>query len=71
MIMQLMYDHNYRKILTDILCEITTPKKIENIDCLKIISDIIRFVLTLFVHEENTDSKLFLAILDCSVNIYF
>jgi hypothetical protein len=57
--MQLMYDYNFRKNLSDILSEITYPKKIENIDCLKILSDIIRFVLTLFVHEETTDSKLF------------
>jgi len=57
--MQLMYDNNFRKNLSDILSEITYPKKIENIDCLKILSDIIRFVLTLFVHEETTDSKLF------------
>ena len=38
---------------------------------MKLLSDIIKFVLTLFVHEESTDSKLFSAILDCSNNVYF
>ena len=52
--------------MQDILMEITHPKKIENLECLKIIADIIRFVLTLFVHEQDADYRLLAAILDCS-----
>jgi hypothetical protein len=46
-----MYDQSVRAAMSDILVEITHPKRIENLECLKMIADIIRFVLTLFVHE--------------------
>jgi len=51
MIIQSLHDSRIRMALTEILGEITTPKRIDNIECLRLISDIIRFVLTLFVHE--------------------
>lgn len=52
--------------MTDVLGEINSPKRIENADCLRMIADIMRFCLTLFVHEEVTDYRLLAAILDCS-----
>lgn len=60
-----------RSTFTDLLNEVTGAKKIENEECIKIIADIIRFVLTLFVHDEFSDAKLFYAILDSSSQIYF
>jgi len=55
-----------RQVMTEILQEITSPKRIDNIECLRLIADILRFVLTLFVHEEDADYRLLAAILDCS-----
>ena len=60
-----------RAILTDLLSEVTAPKRIENIEVLKITADIMRFVLTLFVHDEFSDPKLFGAILESSTYIYY
>lgn len=57
--------------MTDLLNEVTGPKKIENEEVIKIISDIIRFVLTLFVHDSFSDHRLFAAILESSSYIYF
>lgn len=51
MIIQCMHDSKMRVLMTEILSEITTPKRIDNIECLRLIADILRFVLTLFVHE--------------------
>ena len=55
-----------RDVLTDILSEITQPQKLESFDCLKLIADIQRFVLTLFVHEDFNDFKLLYVILESS-----
>jgi hypothetical protein len=41
------------------------------LESLRLIADIIRFVLTLFVHEEGADYRLLAAILDCSQNLYY
>jgi hypothetical protein len=67
----MMHDSQMRVVMTEILQEITAPKKIENIECLRLISDIIRFVLTLFVHEQDADYRLLAVILDCSQHLYF
>jgi len=61
-----MHDAKMRQVMTEILQEITSPKRIDNIECLRLIADILRFVLTLFVHEEDADYRLLAAILDCS-----
>lgn len=66
-----MHDSTIRNLLTEILSEITTPKRINNIECLRLISDIIRFVLTLFVHEQDADYRLLSVILDCSSHMYY
>jgi hypothetical protein len=50
-LIQMMYDQSVRGAISDVLVEITHPKRIENLECLKMIADLIRFVLTLFVHE--------------------
>ena len=57
--------------MTDLLNEVTGPKKIENEEVIKIISDIIRFVLTLFVHDSFSDHRLLSAILESSALIYY
>jgi len=70
-IIQMMHDTKMRMFMTEILSEITAPKRIENIDCLRLIADILRFVLTLFVHEEGCDYRLLSVILDVSQYLYF
>ena len=58
-------------ILNDILSEITAPRSIENIETLQQISDILRFVLTLFVHEQDCEYRLLGVILDISQMLYY
>ena len=60
-----------RDVLTDILSEITQPQELESFECLKLIADIQRFVLTLFVHEDLLDYKLLYVVLESSQNVYF
>ena len=52
--------------MTEILMEITAPKSIQNVQCLTLIADILRFLLTLFVHEQGADYRLLSVILDVS-----
>ncbi len=51
-----------RGVMTDILNEINSPKQITNTDCLKVLADILKYILTcnrtfilnyfiVFVHE--------------------
>lgn len=61
-----------RETLADILSEVgTTPRLIQNYECLKLVADVIRFVLTLFVHEQFSDFRLLYTILDSSSLIYY
>lgn len=46
-----MHNHEMRQQMTDLLNEINQARKIDSFECLKLIADIIRFILTLFVHE--------------------
>lgn len=67
----MMHDTKMRMFMTEILSEITANKFINNIECLRLIADILRFVLTLFVHEEGCDFRLMAVILDASQYLYF
>lgn len=60
-----------RNIFTELLNEVKGPNLIQNEEAIKIIADIIRFVLTLFVHDEFSDARLFNSILDSSQLIYY
>jgi hypothetical protein len=46
-----MHDYNMRCNLTDIISEINQPLELANYECMKLLADILRFVMTLFVHE--------------------
>lgn len=59
-----------RSAMTEILNEITSPRLLQSQECLKLIADIIKFILTLFVHEQSDDYKLVYNILESSQNIY-
>ena len=50
-IVHVLNDQRIRESVTEILMDIKAPKRIHNLDCLKLLSDVIRFLLTLFVHE--------------------
>lgn len=71
-LISLMHDQSMRETLADILSEVgTTSRLIQNYECLKMVADIIRFVLTLFVHEQFSDFRLLYTILDSSSLIYY
>jgi hypothetical protein len=57
--------------MADILSEINQNRQILSYECLKLIADILRFILTLFVHEQLYDYRLFYMILECSQYIYY
>jgi hypothetical protein len=50
-IIHCMHTNSLRTVLGDTLTEINSPKAISNIDCLRQVADVIKFLLTLFVHE--------------------
>jgi hypothetical protein len=50
-LVSILNDTSMRVAVTEVLQEITAPRVITNIDCLKLLSEILRFILTLFVHE--------------------
>ena len=66
-LIQCMYIHQLRNTMTEILIEVgPQPKPIASLETLRLISDIIKFILTLFVHEQGVDYRLLSAILDIS-----
>ena len=71
-LIQLMHNFQMRETLTDILNDFNHPQVVlKGYECMKLIADILRFVLTLFVHEQQIDFRLLYAILDVSQNVYF
>lgn len=65
-LIHVLNDFRLRSAITDVFQEITAPRLIGQLDCLNLIADIIRFILTLFVHENKPDFELLGAILDSS-----
>lgn len=54
--------------MSDVLWrEIVQTRVLESFDCLKLIADILRFILTLFVHEQVNDYRLLYAILETAM----
>ena len=70
-LIQLMHNQDMRDVLTDIISEINQPQQLDNYECLKLIADIQRFVLTLCVHEGLQEHKLLYVILESSQNVYY
>lgn len=67
-----MHQEEIREVLADILSEVgTSVRLIESHEVIKLIADILRFVLTLFVHEQFTEFRLLYTILDSSAHIYY
>eukprot|EP00347_Sterkiella_histriomuscorum_P016146 403354306 len=69
-LIQLMHNKFLRSAMRDILKDINSPRQLSNNECLKLIADIIKFILTLFVHEQSNDYRLVYNILESSQNIY-
>ena len=68
---QYMHNKELRAVLTEVLHEINSPKPLMVIECHKQLADIIKFILTLFVHEQSNDYRLLYSVLDSSHHIYF
>jgi hypothetical protein len=45
-LIQLMHNTKMRVLISEIFDEIKSPKKVDSAECLKIIADILKFVLT-------------------------
>lgn len=65
-----MHHKDLRAVLQQVLHEINSPKSLSSLECLKELADILKFNLTLFVHEDSNDYKLLYSILDSSHHIY-
>jgi hypothetical protein len=66
-----MHMKTMRQTLADILMEVgTSVRQIQTFEVLKLIADVIRFVLTLFVHENFDEYRLLYVILDASTHVY-
>ena len=63
-IVGIINDSAMRDAITEVLKEITGPRKIKDPDCLKLLSDVLRYVLALFVHEQNIDYDFISAMLE-------
>ena len=68
---QIVNDPAMRDAMTEILKEVTTPRKVTNLDSLKTLSDVFRYVLALFVHEQNIDYEFISAVLESSQQLFF
>lgn len=50
-LIHVLNDPKLRVAFTEVLNEVTGPRSIKDFDCLKLLSELYRFLLTLFVHE--------------------
>ena len=61
-----MHDSKMRETLGDYLKLINSPKYIENGDALKTMGELIKYLLTAFLHEKDENYKVIYSILHCS-----
>ena len=66
-----MHDQEMRDTLSDIVSEINQPVELANYECIKLLADVLRFVMTLFVHEQLSDYKLLYMVLESSQLVHY
>jgi hypothetical protein len=59
-----------REVVADNLHEITTPKPLQNSECLRQLADILKFMLSLFVHEGSNNQRLLASVVDSAALVY-
>ena len=60
-----------RDELSDIMNEISNSYQIKDKECMKLLADILRYTLTIFVHQEVSDFKFLYVIMEVSQNLYY
>ena len=66
----MLHDTTNRIVVAEFLYDITSPRVIENFESLKILGEIIKYMLTAFVHDKDHDYKIIYAILLSSQFLY-
>ena len=61
-----LHDQTVREIVAEYLKVINSPKVIENWEALKTLGEIIKYLLTAFVHEKDENYRIIHAILNAS-----
>ncbi len=61
-----LHSSKVRDIVAEYLKTINSPKIIENPDALKTLGEILKYLLTAYVHEKDENYKVVYAILHCS-----
>lgn len=61
-----MHDSCLRDAVGDLLRTINSPKLIENSEALKTLGEILKYLLTAYVHEKDENYKIIHSILHCS-----
>jgi hypothetical protein len=51
-IIHLTRNTEHRNAITEVLQELSMPRQVSDLDCVKILADLMRYILTLFVHEK-------------------
>jgi hypothetical protein len=65
-IISALHDNKVREIVAEFLKGINSPKLIENGNALKTLGELIKYLLTAFVHEKDENYKVIYAILHSS-----
>ena len=61
-----LHSSSVRDTVADFLKSINSPKVIDNPQCLKTLGEILKYLLTAYVHEKDENYKVVYAILHCS-----
>lgn len=61
-----LHSSRVRDIVADFLKTINSPKVIENAEAIKTLGEILKYLLTAYVHEKDENYKVVYAILHCS-----
>mmetsp|Transcript_18479 Transcript_18479/g.17588 ORF Transcript_18479/g.17588 Transcript_18479/m.17588 type:complete len:198 (+) Transcript_18479:1235-1828(+) len=65
-----MHQEKMRDMVSEYLKLITSPKLIEDPEALKTLGDLIKYLLTAFVHEKDDNYKVIYSILHCSQLVF-
>lgn len=62
-IIELLHESNHRMTVAEFLFEINSPRPIQDFEALRELAEIIKYLLTVAVHDKDNDFKLIYAIL--------
>jgi len=69
-VFELIHEDYIDTVLSNHLNSIKTPRRLESVEILKSLAEIIKYLITVSIHDKHNDFNIVISVLGCSQNVY-